>query len=136
MKLIIGSDVNAHHTLWGSTNVNNRGETLLEYILSTNLIILNRGNTPTYKNVTRGEVLDMTLATLNICDKILDWKVEDWDFGSDHIPITFRLDHKFSEMTDEYRNVKQTNWNDYRLNLQTKLTTLTDTDDLNKCRMN
>ena len=43
LKLIIGSDVNAHHTLWGSTNVNNRGETLLKYILSTYLIILNRG---------------------------------------------------------------------------------------------
>ena len=29
---IIGTDANAHHTLWGSTNVNTRGENLLNVL--------------------------------------------------------------------------------------------------------
>ncbi|XP_039950008.1 uncharacterized protein LOC120767804 [Bactrocera tryoni] len=32
LPLIIGCDANAHHTEWGSTDCNARGETLLEYV--------------------------------------------------------------------------------------------------------
>jgi splicing factor 45 len=38
--LIIGCDANSHHTSWGSTNINNRGESLFNYIMA-NPIILN-----------------------------------------------------------------------------------------------
>jgi hypothetical protein len=37
LPLIIGCDSNAHHTFWGSSNVNKRGEQLLEYLMSTTL---------------------------------------------------------------------------------------------------
>ena len=50
-SLIIGSDVNSHNTAWGSTDCNARGEHLLEYILSTDLQICNRGNVPTFFKV-------------------------------------------------------------------------------------
>jgi hypothetical protein len=46
-KLIIGCDANAHHILWGSTGTNPRGESFLEYQVSSNLNILNQGNEPT-----------------------------------------------------------------------------------------
>ena len=34
---IAGTDVNAHHTLWGSSDINPRGEDLLAYCVSTDL---------------------------------------------------------------------------------------------------
>ena len=43
LHLLVGCDANAHHTVWGSTDINRRGAHLLEYLTSTNLRILNRG---------------------------------------------------------------------------------------------
>jgi hypothetical protein len=42
-QLIIGCDANANHILWGSTDTNPRGESFMEYLLSSNLNILNQG---------------------------------------------------------------------------------------------
>ena len=53
LPLIIGADANAHHFLWGSTDTNQRGEHLLEYLTSTDLDILNVGKTPTFRNIKR-----------------------------------------------------------------------------------
>ena len=47
LQLIIECDANAHHFILGSMNMNPTGEYLLEYLVSTNLYILNRGNEPT-----------------------------------------------------------------------------------------
>jgi len=35
--IIIGFDANAHHMIWGSSDVNQRGESLLEFILITTI---------------------------------------------------------------------------------------------------
>jgi len=32
--LIVACDENSHHTSWGSTNINNRGESLFNYIMA------------------------------------------------------------------------------------------------------
>jgi hypothetical protein len=48
LYLLVGCDSNAHHTAWGSTNCNRRGEALTEFLNSSNLEILNRGNEPTF----------------------------------------------------------------------------------------
>jgi len=32
-ELILGGDANSHHTQWGSTNTNERGEFLYDYLL-------------------------------------------------------------------------------------------------------
>ena len=37
LGLIVGCDANAHHTSWGSRDINNRGDELLEYLASANL---------------------------------------------------------------------------------------------------
>jgi hypothetical protein len=47
-QLIVGRDGNAHHILWGSTGINPRGGNLMEFLVSSNLNILNRGNEPTF----------------------------------------------------------------------------------------
>lgn len=54
-SFIIGCDANAHHTVWGSTDINSRGESLLEYLSSNNIDICNNGDKPTFLcNQTRG----------------------------------------------------------------------------------
>jgi hypothetical protein len=64
LYLVVGCDCNAHHSVWGSTNYNRRGEGLVEFLNSTNLEILNRGNGPTFCSGGRIEVTDITLGSL------------------------------------------------------------------------
>ena len=67
-SLIVGSDCNSHHEIWGSSDTNNRGENLLDFIFNSNLHILNKGNTHTFADARRQEVLDNTLASNDIFD--------------------------------------------------------------------
>ena len=60
-KLVLGCDANAHHTVWGSTDCNKRGDELLEDILMFNLCLLNHGNEPTFITRNRSEVIDITI---------------------------------------------------------------------------
>ena len=46
---VIGTDANAHHAVWGSSNVNTRGMDLLMFCASANLHICNVGNKPTFR---------------------------------------------------------------------------------------
>lgn len=66
IPIILGGDANSHHTVWGSTDINRRGELLCKYIATTDLEILNKGISPTFVTRNRSEVLDITLATQNI----------------------------------------------------------------------
>lgn len=70
--LILGCDANAHHTLWGSSDINKRGEELIEFVATTNLEILNKGREPTFVTRNRSEVLDVTLATRDIIHRVVD----------------------------------------------------------------
>jgi hypothetical protein len=74
-EIILGIDANAHHTLWGSTDINPRGESLMKYMVNTKLIILNKGNKPTFLNVRRRQVIDLTLGTMLVGNHVSDWHV-------------------------------------------------------------
>jgi len=66
--LIVGCDSNPHHTVWGSTNCNGRGESLLKILNSSNLEILNQGNESTFCNASRQEVNDITLGSYGLLE--------------------------------------------------------------------
>jgi hypothetical protein len=55
LQLIVGCDASAHHIIWGSMDINPRGECLMEYLVSTNLSTLNKGNEPTFVTRNRKE---------------------------------------------------------------------------------
>ncbi len=57
LQFIIGCDANAHNVVWGSTDTNNRGEVLLEYLTINKVDILNVGNKPTFITAARREDL-------------------------------------------------------------------------------
>ena len=75
LYLVAGCDSNAHHSVWGSTNCNIRGEALVEFLNSLNLEILNRGNEPTFCSGSRLEVNDITLGSLRLLENITGWEV-------------------------------------------------------------
>ena len=108
-QFIIGCDANAHHTVWGSTDINKRGECLFEYILSNNIDICNRGNNPTFVNAIRQEVLDLTLASTKLSDNIENWHVSEEISLSDHSQILFEY-NAGTLLTEVYRDPKTTNW--------------------------
>lgn len=119
---IIGCDANAHHTVWGSTDINSRGEGLLEFLSSNNVDICNNGNKATFVNAIREEVLDLTLCSPTISDKIVNWHVSDETSLSDHKHIVFEwVGGKTLRAT--YRDPKKTNWDQYVQHLQTAITT-------------
>lgn len=118
-QFIIGCDANAHHTIWSSTDINKRGEDLLNYMSSNNIDICNRGDSPTFVNSIRQEVLDLTICSDLLSEKIVNWHVSDEESLSDHKQI--RFDFKAgSEITESYRNPKKTNWDLYRFHLTNK----------------
>ena len=88
---VIGTDANAHHTVWGSSNVNQRGMDLLTYCASANLHFCNSGNKPTFRTRKREEVLGLTLINRNAGNCIRDWHVSDVLSFSDHMYIRFRV---------------------------------------------
>jgi hypothetical protein len=75
LYLVVGCNSKAHHSVWGSTNCNSRGEALMEFLNCTSLEILNRGNEPTFCSRGRLEVTDITLGSLRHLESILDWEV-------------------------------------------------------------
>jgi len=63
------------HTAWGSTKCDGRGESLLQFLNSSNLEILNRGNESTFCNASRQEVIDITLGSYGLLESITGWEV-------------------------------------------------------------
>lgn len=119
-QLIIGADSNSHHTIWGSSNINVRGEELVQFLLKTDLMVQNRGNKPTFVNAIRKECLDITLATCKISELIHSWKVTDNETFSDHKLINFNLKGHFP-LRKPFRNSRKTNWVKFRSILKQKL---------------
>lgn len=88
---VIGCDANAHNDIWGSSDTNARSESLFEYLILENVQLLNRGNTPTFRNAIRGEVLDLTLSSSNLANHITNWHVSNEESLSDHMHIRFDI---------------------------------------------
>ena len=91
LRLIIGGDFNSHHTLWGSSKDSPKGRQIFNLLEEKNLILLNKGQIPTWSNRGSSSIIDLTICTTNIARHITDWKVSDNITFSDHNLITFSL---------------------------------------------
>jgi hypothetical protein len=106
-KQLIVCDVNAHHILWGSTGTNPRGESLVEFLVTT-FVVCNRK-----------EVTDLTLRTIKIGDLANKWHVSDEPPLSDHRYICFQIGNITNYVT--FRNPKRTKWESYKVDLRGNL---------------
>ena len=123
--LIVGCDANSHHTSWGSTNINNRGESLLNYMMANGLDIMNRGNKPTFITSNKRVVIDITIATVYAGNFIKDWHVTEEVSCSDHRYICFTLTG-IDRSVEVHRSPHRTNWESFRTDLLCCLCDMTD----------
>jgi ribonuclease HI len=112
IPLVVGCDANAHNTVWGSTDTYARGHALLDYLVTTDLEILNEGTEPTFVTSIRREVLDITLCSSELMGTVFDWRVSKEASMSDHRAIHFKV------RTDKAppviaRNRRKTDWSLY-----------------------
>jgi hypothetical protein len=119
LYLAVGCNSNAHHSAWGSTNCNSRGEALAEFLNTTTLEILNQGNEPTFCSGGRLEVIDITLGSLRLLDSFIGWEVSSEPSLSDHRHILFTLQGSIPVRL--FRNPRGTNWGSFKKDLRDRL---------------
>ncbi|XP_046685391.1 uncharacterized protein LOC124371120 [Homalodisca vitripennis] len=88
--VVVGGDFNARAVEWGMPSTNSRGKYILDFIARAGLVILNQGDTPTFRRPgQRGTIPDVTFASESLLSRISGWwEVEDYT-GSDHQYIVF-----------------------------------------------
>jgi len=109
LPLIVGTDCNSHHTAWGSSDVNERGQSLIEFTAEQGLRWLNIGNVATFVTAVREEVLDITLINSWAEGLTDEWRVDTRPSFSDHRYIRFRV-AKATLCQRMYRPVRKTDW--------------------------
>ncbi|CRK95004.1 CLUMA_CG008490, isoform A [Clunio marinus] len=122
LDFILSADANAHHQIWGGNQICNRGIKVLDFIIKENLILLNKGDIPTFVRGNSRTFIDITVSSKGLSDRLVDWQVDINRSGSDHNTIFFSL------KTDTFENLgkvkRRTNWEGYKASLQEKLQTL------------
>ncbi|CAH2093902.1 unnamed protein product [Euphydryas editha] len=121
MELLVATDCNAHHPLWGMQSENDRGRHLVEYLFTTNLNILNVGTEPTFVTKRSKTIIDITLATDGVCNIISNWHVSKEASCSDHRWILFNLEVNTSSPTPR-RKPRKTNPALYKTLMESCLT--------------
>jgi hypothetical protein len=123
--LIIGCHALSHHSCWGSTYTNNRGESLFNYFMANGLDITNRGNRPNFVTLTRQEVIDITIATIYAGNSFKVWNVTGEVSCSDHRYIQFNITG-IDRSPEVYRIPRRTDWESFRTHLPGYLGSMTD----------
>jgi hypothetical protein len=95
----------------------------MEYLVSSNLNILNHGNEPIFVVRNRQEDIDLTLGTNRIGDLVSNWQISDDPSLSDHRYICFQI-YNIKVERSTYRNPKRTNWESYKDDLKVNLGTI------------
>jgi len=111
--LVIGCDANAHHTQWGCPNNNDRGESLFDFILNSNLFLCNRGNVPAFITKACQTIKDLTLVSDSLVGAVKNWAVSDEHSFSDHrfIETVLSLD---SPLPVSFANPRRADWHRYK----------------------
>ena len=101
---ILGS--NAYHTLIGSTDINERRALLFYYLLVTRLLLCNRCNMLSVITRSRQEVLDITLLSEELLNRLTQWSFSDHSY----IEYIEYIIEKNVDKIEFFRNHRKTNW--------------------------
>ena len=118
---IVGTDANAHNTIWGSSDINPQGEDLLAYCASADLNFWNVSNKPTFRTKAREEVFDLTLVNRCAWNRVVGWNVSDVPSFLDHMYIRFQVKSRIQKQVKMFCNVRRTCWNKYVNEFEQKL---------------
>nr|CAH7714757.1 unnamed protein product [Callosobruchus chinensis] len=90
--IILMGDFNAHSPLWGSIRRDIRGRTIEEFIVSSNLVLINTGAPTRFDVRTAGcSAIDLSMCSPQLATRITWTTLEDLNF-SDHFPIVITTD--------------------------------------------
>ena len=133
LALVVGSDVNAHNTVWNSMICDKVGsdrcDRLLEYLLENNLFIEIIGNTSTFDNGRWKNVIDLTITNQLGHNLVEHWHVNEVGHdknSSDHNYITFRSTGITNFARPSFMDITKTDWDAYEAQLADNMTNLTD----------
>ncbi|XP_046687812.1 uncharacterized protein LOC124373489 [Homalodisca vitripennis] len=123
-EIIVGGDFNAKSTEWGADLSDTRGNEVADVAARLDLVILNTGNSTTFRRPGfREAILDITLATQRISNRIKDWTVSEEYSGSDHQNVTFSIQSASAAIVRHDYQLRR--WNVRKLNLEELRTSLT-----------
>jgi len=118
---VIGTDSNAHSTLWGNKDTNPRGKKVEEMLFKYDLYLANTGSQATFIRKNCATFIDLTIVSRGLEDKIAKWKVDTLrSSASDHRYIEFQINMSI-ESVHSKPNYKKCNWNRMRNLIQAKL---------------
>lgn len=108
---------------WGmvSTDINSRGESLLDFIMGTEMHILNRGTEPTFLDSIRLEVTYINICTQGVMNLVIDCSVSSEPLWSDHRKIINFALHQIQIREKWGHNTRQIDWTGYMADLQSQL---------------
>lgn len=88
---LIAGDINAKSSLWGSPIADAKGEYWAEWIATLNLVVQNKGDTPTFKRNDSESFIDVTITTADLSGRVMDWRVSLEESLSLHRHILFNI---------------------------------------------
>lgn len=92
LENIIRRDSNSRDEIWRSSSTNNRCEAIVDYLSTTDIMVgkvENVGDSPTFVNILRKVVLDITDCSASVAGRIIEWRV--LEEVSDHRLVRFLL---------------------------------------------
>ena len=112
--LIVGTDSNAHNSLWGSrlndSQGRKRGDELVESLLKEDLHIANSNSPITFDNGRWTNAIDLTISNNQGINVVQKWQTNRVKCHSDHIPITFNVGGVDTKNIRTFYNPKKTDW--------------------------
>lgn len=90
-KIILGSDTNAHSSLWSCPNTNARGRVFEEFLAINDMDIANKGAKNTFIGEQGHTIIDVTAVSSSLTNYIKEWKVTEVETLRDHKLIQFEL---------------------------------------------
>lgn len=106
-EVLIGGDLNSKAYSWGSPIEDKKGRTVMEWINSEDLCILNKGNIPTFERTNGSSFIDITVCTPGIERLIEKWCISKEENLSYHKNIYVNIKENKAKEEPLTRNENQ-----------------------------
>uniref|UniRef100_A0A6V7J8G0 Endonuclease/exonuclease/phosphatase domain-containing protein n=1 Tax=Bracon brevicornis TaxID=1563983 RepID=A0A6V7J8G0_9HYME len=117
---IIGGDLNAKNTIYGSSRTNPSGQNLMRSLAYFDLHVLNNGKHTRYDKASNStDVMDITLSNGSLAARCT-WDVTDWDLNSAHSVISIKINDLYLKGRSHRPglNTRKTDWEKFQTSLK------------------
>ena len=89
--VVLAGDLNAKSAAWGSPKDDKRGDALAEWLTERDMIILNKGNKPTFVRGGQESFIDITSCDEKLAPYIAEWRVTDEETLGCHQMVRYKI---------------------------------------------